>query len=104
MPPKSDAAVQAYLKRQADLDLLREELVEQKRVHSFAVFENEALKKQASVAAARNRHSAELELECMNKEVTLRRNAQLKELYEREEQIHAQELEAKGLAFVKERL
>lgn len=96
--------VKEFLKRQAELEILRDEMQEQKKLASFAHFEINALKKQASVRQARNQKLAEDEVASLNIEVRERRRACLRDLYSAEEEMQDKELRDLGMAFVKERL
>merc|ERR1711871_1407632 len=106
MPPKHAKGenVRAFLQRQEELRKFESQIQEQRQLAAYAMFENKALKKQASVAAARTKKAAQDELLCLDIELRERRRACLKELYEQEEQQYAKELEAMGLAFVRERI
>ena len=86
------------------LEILRDEVQEQKKLASFAHFEINALKKQASVRQARNEKLAADEVACLNIEVRERRRACLRELYAADEAMQEKELRDMGMAFVKERL
>lgn len=90
--------------RYMDRETLIKRLAEEQKVIVAAEFEANALRKQQSLRAKRNEKNSASELQFLDSETKARRRACLKDFYSAQEKKFAQELDAKGLAFTKDRL
>lgn len=111
MPPKKGPKkpspgdnVRQYLAREAEVQKAKHAVAEQQNLSAVAHFEAKGQKKVKATKLRRYNETAAAELESLNHEVTERRRACLKELYLADQEEYEKELNAIGLALVKERI
>ena len=97
------ANVRAFLAREEELRIGRDNVKVTEKARGIAVFEEKGVRKAADSRRARQAKEATEELGHLNYELKVRRRARLKDLYGSLEEQYEKELNSMGLAFIKER-